>query len=196
VNLYHNKIIIYGDKTRLEEIAIAFKRPKPFQSLLPCPEFLLVTINESPSSSQMLENVRVSGFQSFFDWRAWKWGTPWGIDSADVEISRLGDGRLNLLFETTGAPAIQMIQWISANNSSCKFEMSTCWEGDGCRDVTHLLIQDMTITKLWHTKPNCLELWFEYSMNRIWRLPFYRWLIKRIQKNEAGKITEDHPEQH
>ena len=82
------------------------------------------------------------GGEGWYDWRCSNWGTKWGADLFDCEVSKQ---HLKYSFYTAWSPACGLIEVLGANYPSLTFDLN--YDEPGCGFIGQMLIEEGKLVK-------------------------------------------------
>ena len=127
-NWCENNLSIYGKKEDMEKIMKVItsgeEKYSLLESLYPTPEALNIgNVSMTPDETQ-LENLKLYGYKSWYDWRIGKWGCKWPESSLEVgqNYTEYGDHAVIAFnFETPWSPPIEAFSKISKDYPNLLF---------------------------------------------------------------------------
>lgn len=127
-NWCENNLSIYGKKEDMEKIIKVITSTEKEHSLLetlyPTPEELEIGDVSMTPDERQLENFKLYGYKSWYDWRIDKWGCKWPESSLEVgqDYTEYGDHAVIAFnFETPWSPPIQAFNKISQDYPNLLF---------------------------------------------------------------------------
>ena len=106
-NWCNNNITIRGPKKKIDAIEKAVKKGKLLNHFLPMPKQLENTTSPTPEGSKQ---PVVDGYDNWYDWRVFNWGTKWEIDAYEGSIDRVNDETVTFGFDSAWAPPLNAYQ--------------------------------------------------------------------------------------
>jgi hypothetical protein len=153
-NWCENNLSIYGKKEDMDKlmdvINIGNNEFSLLEKLYPTPEALLIgDVPMNPDEVQ-LENFKLYGYKSWYDWRCDKWGCKWPESDLSIgqEYTVFGEyAEIAFNFETPWGPPIQAFNKISGDYPNILFALyyeepgmgfcgTNVWAGGDCVEET------------------------------------------------------------
>lgn len=109
-NWSSSKVTIQGNVSELESIleqCVSEEKPFSFEKFIPTPEGLDGEGSFNDLIASMQADPETFEFKDWYSWRIAFWGTKWDLDeNTIVDVSKLGDGVLQIEYYSAWSPAL------------------------------------------------------------------------------------------